>query len=319
MSRFHLPIAIAGLGLGLLLTPLAQADRPLESNRPVNEASNDDTPRFIYSKELGDVHAKKTTNQGPLHFFGSFGVSNADYSRGRFDDIPESRDTYEYPVNLSAVFELPQSRRSGSFNDWAVTIGSGNDLSSQRPPALPPGAPLGNWYESDHYIGLTTHLAGDWIGGLTYSVFTSPNDVSPTAHEAALAGRYTGQGTWFGRLSPEFRLAVPTDSGSGVFTQFTAAPSFGLADGQKDGKLQMPFSIAVGTNDYYGPGMGSTGYAALGVTYSLPFGSKRFGIWSFSAGVDAVYRADELAAAGGPFADHDNVIFDAALLVHFSY
>jgi hypothetical protein len=158
------------------------------------------------------------------------------------------------------------------------------------------------WYKSDPYVAFAAHLAGEWIGALTYTVSTSPDTLlAPTSHTAALTARNVAG------LDPQFKLLEPTDGAPGNLVQGGIRPTFDF--GRKKGlKLHVPIEVGVANDDFYGPGTGTASYGSVGFTFSLPFGNPAFGVWALGAGADAIYRDDTLAATGGPFADHHNFV-----------
>jgi hypothetical protein len=296
-----------------VLANVASAALAVRPSEPGHEEARYDQRRFLYVNDIGDLHAKKTSNDGPLHFFGNMLVSNSDYTRGAQSGLSDDSSTLSVPIDLSAVFEIAKGRKS-QFDQMAFTVGASNDVASDTPAGLPPGVTnVPRWYKSNYYAGFAAHLVGEWIGSLTYSIFTSPDELlAPTGHEAALTARYVAG------VTPQLKLVEPTDSAPGTLASFSIRPKFPI--GGKNGlQLFMPVEVGTGWDDYYGPGTGSNGYGSVGVTVSVPFGSKQYGVWNVTAGADAIYRNDTIAAVGGPRADHDNLVWDAAVGVRFYY
>jgi hypothetical protein len=307
MSR--IPSA-AQVAAALVVTNIAGAAFAAE---PGHEEATYDQRRFLYVNDIGDLHAKKTSNDGPLHVFGNMQVSSSDYTRGAQSGLSDDSSTLSVPIDLSAVFEIAKGRES-QFDQMAFTLGASNDVASDTPDGLPPDVTnVPRWYKSNYYLGFSAHLVGEWIGSLTYSVFTSPDELlAPTGHEAALTARYIVG------VTPQLKLVEPTDSAPGTLASFSIRPKFSLGD--RNGlKLFVPVEVGTGWDDYYGPATGSNSYGSVGVTLSVPFGSKQYGVWNVTAGADAVYRNDTIAALDGPLGDHDNLVWDASVAVRFYY
>jgi hypothetical protein len=133
---------------------------------------------------------------------------------------------------------------------------------------------------------------------VTYTVYTSPNDVSPTFQEVALAGKHTGR--LFGvSLGPQLKIVVPVDREdvafqTGVYTELSVTPN--LKPFGEVVTLSFPLAVGVGLDDYYGPGSGTSAFGSAGVTASfpLPLVPQGYGSWTFSVGGEAVVRDDDI-------------------------
>ena len=61
---------------------------------------------------------------------------------------------------------------------------------------------------------------------MTYTIYSSPNDISGTGYELAFAGSCRGDNL-LGGLSPQLKIAKPTDRG-GVYSELVATPGLSL-------------------------------------------------------------------------------------------
>lgn len=137
--------------------------------------------KFGQVGSLGDVTVAESPNTARIHVSGGLRIDTADYFRGAFDDVPERLDKVVFGPDLSVTFELWRQQR-GFLRDVSLTLGTQNGLADQ----VQQTDSLNEWwYESNNFVGLTARLPADWLVGLTYTVYTSPNDVSPTFQEAA--------------------------------------------------------------------------------------------------------------------------------------
>lgn len=249
---------------------------------------------FSHVGSLGDVGRSESDNPGRIHVIGKLRLDTADYFRGAFDDVPERLDEVVFGPDLSLTFEL-LPRELGLLRDLTLTVGSQNGLADQVQPTQSQNE---WWYESNNFAGLAARLGDDWLLGLTYTVYTSPNDVSPTFQEVALAGRYTGR--VFGvALAPQVKVVVPVDREdaafkTGVYAELNVTPS--LEPFGDVMTLGFPLTVGVGFDDYYGPGSETSVFGAAGVTASfpLPFMPRGYGSWVFSVGGEAVVRDDDI-------------------------
>lgn len=276
-----------------------------------------DRPSFVRGGALGDVASSESANPGRVHVLGNLGAGNGDYFRGAFDDVPT--DELVVGPDLALAFELLEDGR-GLADRLALTLGTQNNFADQVQPT--DDTDLESWYESNNFIALTAELDGGWTAGLTYTVYSSPNDVSGTAHELALAAKYRLDRLPIG-LAPQVKLALPLESGDdGLFAQLALAPTLSEIGSERYPlTVFAPLTLGVGFDDYYGPGTGTTGYASVGLAASMPlaFVPSDFGNWSISGGIDLLVRDQVIADGGAPFDDEDNVVPLASVRVSFAY
>jgi hypothetical protein len=297
-------VLIAAVALALTTSPTALAQ---ESKRAFSQVGS-----------LGDVGSSQSDNPGRIHVIGRLRLDTADYFRGAFDDVPERLDEVVFGPDLSLTFEL-LPREIGVLRDLTLTVGSQNGLADQVQSTQSENE---WWYESNNFAGLAARLDEDWLLGLTYTIYTSPNDVSPTFQEVALAGRYTGR--LFGlALGPQLKVVVPVDREdaafkTGFYTELSLAPS--LSPFGSVMTLSFPLTVGVGLDDYYGPGSGASAFGAAGVTASFPlrFMPPGYGSWTFSVGGEAVLRDDDIRRLSR-FDGDDSVIFIGHAAITVTY
>lgn len=77
-------------------------------------------------------------------------------------------------------------------------------------------------------------------------------------------------------------------------------PGFSFDVGQTPVTLTFPASVGLSLSDYYQDGSGrddTFGFAQVGARASVPLGNPgRFGAWTISAGVSALYLGDHTKA-----------------------
>jgi hypothetical protein len=314
------------IGHANLLTRRSRAARRLVgalviaalASAPVAALAQERTVRFPTVGSLGDVSVSDTPNTGMLHVIGGLRIDTADYFRGAFDDVPERLDEIVIGPDLAVTFELWRDR-PGFLRDLSLTLGTQNGLADQ----VQPTDSLNEWwYESNNFVGLAARLPADWVVGLTYTIYTSPNDVSPTFQEAALAARYTGR--IFGlALNPQIKVAVPLDRQdapfqTGVYTELAVTPSvkpFGDLV-----SLSFPLAVGAGFDGYYGPGDDASVYGTGGVNVSLPLGfvPAGYGRWALTVGGHVLVRDDDIRRLSA-FDGDDNVILFGKVALGFTY
>jgi hypothetical protein len=199
------------------------------------------------------------------------------------------------------------------LRDLTLTLGTENGLTD---PVQPTRSENAWWYESDNFAGMAARLDEDWLLGVTYTVYTSPNDTSPTYQEVALAGKHTGRLLGV-RLEPQLKVAVPVDREdaefqTGVYTELKVAPS--LKPLGEVMTLSFPLKIGVGFDDYYGPGSGTSAVASAGLTASfhLHFMPRGYGRWTFSVGGEAVFRDDDIRRLSTLDGDDSSILIGRA-------
>lgn len=268
---------------------------------------------------LGDITTIQPQRSSRVHFQGAFGIASSDYSRGAYDNEAKSLDQVAFSTELSSTIELMDGKR-GALSGLNLVLGTAQGIASgEERPAL---SENGHWYESNWYAGVAAHLGANWLGGLTYSVFTSRLGDTDPSHEIALAAQYAGNDA-IGSLKPQFRLTVPVageaDEGWLVSANIEPQTRIGTIDGSPV-MLLFPVEVGVGVDDYYGGSSGSASYIDLGTAVNVPltFVPDDYGSWSVEGGVGLLVRSDDLRQEDPSFAD-DSVIPSATLTLSFVY
>lgn len=262
----------------------------------------------------GGLTMNETRNEGAIQFGGGVELSNADYFRGRFDGVPDDFDELRVSPELAVTVDM---WRDGG-RSAALTLGSANSIWTDD--VLPEDSNLGNWYESNNYVGLSTDLGNDLLAGATYTMYASPNDVFETSHELALAGAYGGEVMGMS-LHPQLKVAFPVDDGDGTFTMLSInAFSMEQEGFGRNLAFSVPVALGVGWDDYYGSGTDTTGYVQAGLHMAMPFSETQdYGNWTLNAGVDAIAREDDLADSDPAVAGDDTMIYVGTVSVNFAY
>jgi hypothetical protein len=288
------------------------------TSAPAAALAQERTVTFGQVGSLGDVGVAESPNTGRVHVSGGLRLDTADYFRGAFDDVPERLDEIVIGPDLSLTFELVREP-TGFLRDLSLTLGTQNGLADQvqRTDSLNDW-----WYESNNFVGLAARLPADWVVGLTYTLYTSPNDVSPTFQEAALAAKYTGR--LFGlSLNPQLKVVVPLDRENnafqtGVYTELALAPAikpFGNAV-----TVSFPLAVGAGFDGYYGPDDDASVHGTGGVNVSIPLTliPSSYGRWSLGIGGHVVVRDGDIRRLS-TFDGGDNVILFGRVALGFTY
>ena len=65
---------------------------------------------LFYTNSLGSIFKSTTPNKGRIHVLGNVALTNADYTRGAFDGVPEELNSIAISVNLVTVMQVYKSR-----------------------------------------------------------------------------------------------------------------------------------------------------------------------------------------------------------------
>lgn len=258
---------------------------------------------FTYMGVLGDIQQSMTANPGHVHVSFSLALATADYFRGGFDDVPDDLDELAFGPSLSLILDAWR-RPSGPLQGLSLTLGTQNNLADQVQPV---DSEVHDWYESNNFVGVAARFAGGWRAGTTYTIYSSPNDVSPTVHELAFAVGYGGDNV-LGRLAPQAKVATRVDDNDGVYAELQLAPAFTpLGDVVT---LTVPVVLGVGFDDYYGADTGTSVYGSVGLTAGFPlrFVPSDYGAWTFTVGADMLVRDGDIRRTGRGFDDQDTIV-----------
>lgn len=258
---------------------------------------------FTYMGVLGDIVQSTTANPGRIHVSGGLSFATADYFRGGFDDVPDDLDELTFGPSLSLIVEAWRDP-SGPLQNVSVTLGTQNNLADQVQPV---DSEVHDWYESNNFVGLAARFAGGWRAGTTYTIYSSPNDVSPTVHELAFAVGYGGDNV-LGRLAPQAKVATRVDDNDGVYAELQLAPSFRPLG--EVVTLTVPIVLGAGFDDYYGANTGTSVYGAVGLTAGFPlrFVPSDYGAWTVTVGADMLVRDEDIRRTGRGFDDQDTFV-----------
>ncbi len=271
--------------------------------------------RLVTVNAEGDVIEVDAPNQGRIHTRGSLGLHTADYLRGVTRGVPQDMSDISIRANGAVMFEL--FHEWGPMHDGSVTVGMDNGLTNADP--LTPTGNLESWYRADTFIGLETQFTGGIMAGITYTVFGSPNATMASAQEIALSLRYAGDNI-VGALNPNAKLALPVDTGDGVFLQLGAEPAFTIWEfSPNPTTLAVPLVFGAGFDGYYIEDETPTFFQAGLTSATQLMSSANYGNWYLNAGVHLIVRSDDLADLGGPFDDTDSTVVFGLIGLSFMY
>ena len=170
----------------------------------------------------------------------------------------------------------------GGLKSVGVNVGVWNSLHT----GSSGGSLTGIHYEEDFYATLALGFGGGVTVSQTFTAYTSPNRFFRTVEEISFKVAQSSRMAPYGIIA--FELDGQADGGAneGTYFEFGVGPSW-PAGGSRT--IAIPLKLGLSLNDYYeGPtGDEKFGFFDIGALYTVPFsGSKRYGSWSFHAGVD---------------------------------
>lgn len=254
----------------------------------------------VIETEAGEIETI-SVGEGKVHPFVILDIRNGDYSRGEYDDDAAGLGRIPFHAQVGLGVEL--HRNAEGEADAVLVLRSSNGFHDPGP--IETGSPR-TWYESNNLIGLVLAPSKGLGTSISYTIKTSPNDVSPTTHELTGVINYDAD-TGLGRLHPHFLVTVQPRGGDGVYTQAGIEPEFELRSGDNGPKLHLPLRVGIGWDDFYDEGAGTAVFGSAGAAVSVPFdvGSTR---WTFRGEAVAQIRDDRLRQLGGPQADRETIV-----------
>ena len=166
------------------------------------------------------------------------------------------------------------------------------------------------WYESDLYAGISFGFANVFEAGLTYILYTSPNNSFTDVGEFNLS-LSLDDSEWLGAfsLSPSITLAFETDgqadggTDEGVYLELGVEPGMTLLESHDvTVGVSVPLTLGVSLGDYYEDGNGNDdgfGFFDAGVAVSVELGMapESFGSLSLTVAGHFLFLGDNLETA----------------------
>lgn len=277
-------------------------------NRPQPVGLNPDT--VFYSGVLGSISKSTTPNTGRTHMLGSISLTNADYSRGSFDGVPEELENFAISANLTAVFQTWKS--NSLLRRSTLTIGtqqglSNNDFDAQH---------LQWWYESNYHAAVIFVFPQQIATAINYLVSTNPN-TGDLGNELDLSFIFASN-----VLNPSLEITIPLSNTNGLLLQLRVNPSLTLFEKSKNPlTLSFPVTFGAGLFNYFAPDDDFGGYVSAGLTAQLVprIISAVYGKWNVFAGIDLIWREQSIAELAENFDNGGRLLILGRIGVGFIY
>jgi hypothetical protein len=191
----------------------------------------------------------------------------------------------------------------GAVGSLAVNVGIWNSLNTGDTGDDGPSGEL--WYESDFYTTAGLAPAGGLVASVTYTAYTSPNDMFTTVKEIAFKVAFDDSGM-LGRaaLRPYGIVALELDTAAGVgqadggaeagrYLELGMAPGYALPRAS----ITVPVKLGISLADYYELNTGTAespsfednrfGYLSVACLVTVPLGeTTRLGSWNLHGGLE---------------------------------
>jgi uncharacterized protein (TIGR02001 family) len=229
-------------------------------------------------------------NEGALTLIGGLDVPSIYYFRG-------FRQEREPKVTLWPFMDLGITFRSGDgfFDRVAVNVGTWNSLHTGSSGL--DGPSQGLRYEEDFYATLGTSLVAGFGLGVTYTAYTSPNNMTNTIKEASLKVARSGWLSPYGLVAFELSDNGQADGGlsKGTYAEFGASPALRW----KRWTFSAPMRVGMSLKNYYEgrDGDSAFGFFDVGGLVTMPLGvPERFGSWNVHGGGSYLLLGDTTEA-----------------------
>ena len=249
-----------------------------------------------------------THNQGALTFAGGLDVPSIYYFRG----FRQERDP---KVTLWPFMDLGITFRSGDrpFERVGINLGTWNSLNTGSSGLEGPSQGL--HYEEDFYATLAIGLGAGLGLGVTYTAYTSPNNMATTVQEASVKVAQAGWLNPYGLVAFELSDKGQADGGNskGTYVEFGASPSWRW----KTLTFSGPMRVGLSAKDYYEGRDGDApfGFFDIGGLATFPLGvPERFGSWNVHGGASYLLLGDTTEARN---IDQDGNISGRAVVTIF--
>ena len=235
-------------------------------------------------------------NPGAITLSGGYDFLNAYHFRG----IPQDEGDFGSVMWPYADLGIALFEGDGGLKSVGVNIGTWNSLHTAGAGLDGPTGEL--WYESDFYTTLGFGFGGGTSLGVTYTAYTSPNDMFSTVKEIAFKFAVDDSGYLGGAavrpyalIAREFgELAGQADAGAehGTYLELGIAPGFSGARAS----VAVPVKVGLSLDNYYEGADGDErfGFFSLAGVVTVPFTSEptRFGSWNVHGGVEYLRLGD---------------------------
>ena len=211
-------------------------------------------------------------NPGALTLTGGFDFANAYFFRGIFQD---DTGVVMWPYG-DLGFALHSG--DGALKSVSVNIGTWNSLHTGDAGSDGPTGKL--WYESDFYAGASFRFGKGTTVGVTYTAYTSPNQMFGTVKE--LSFKFVADDSGLlgaAALKPYALLAQELDGQAdggaeeGTYLELGIGPGYSLSKVS----ITVPVKVGLSLNDYYEgiSGDETFGFLSVAGVVTVPFTSVR--------------------------------------------
>jgi len=239
----------------------------------------------------------------------SFSVGNDFVTQYYFRGLAQENQGFITQPWAEVGVNLYEGAEGDFFNSLDFNIGVWNSIHTG-----PSGEDLAGdpHYELDFYTGASVTFAEDWTVGLTYTAYTSPNDVFTTTQEVAVGVEFDDSGLYAGiglgedfGLAPHVLVAFETEGGAdagtqlGMYLELGIEPSFEIFKLGEDYPVTLSVPVTLGFSldgDYYESTTDDDffGYLDVGADFGIPlaFIPSDYGSWTLTAGVHFLVLGD---------------------------
>jgi hypothetical protein len=179
----------------------------------------------------------------------------------------------------------------GAVKSVGVNVGVWNSL--QTGSSGTDGISEHGHYEEDFYATLSLGFSKSVTGGITYTAYTSPNQMFNTVKEISFKAAQSSRINPYGILAFEVgEFGADGGENKGTYLELGVGPTFPFGKAT----LTIPVKLGVSLNDYYelNGEDHKFGYFDIGglVTYPLSGIPGSFGSWNIHGGVDVITMGD---------------------------